>query len=146
MDLSWARDSGPPPSRAGQGLQGRYGSGGLAVPGSARLGSGFGDAAEGDVEAEGAELADVVADLPADLGAALVVVRAEVLISRAGAGQQRVVDLQLGVADGDQGFGFAAAAGQPPVPGAFAGLGLAGGDGGLAEQAAEVPVALLGLG
>jgi hypothetical protein len=56
-----------------------------------------------------------------------------------------VVDLQLGVADGDQGFGFAAAAGQPPVAGAFAGLGLAGGDGGLAEQAAEVPVALLGL-
>jgi hypothetical protein len=51
----------------------------LAVPGSAQLGSGFGDAAEGDFEAEGAELADVVADLPADLSAALVVVRAEAL-------------------------------------------------------------------
>jgi hypothetical protein len=57
-----------------------------------------------------------------------------------------VVDVQLGVAEGDQGFGFAAAAGQAPVAGALAGLGLAGRDGGLAEQAAEVPVALLGLG
>jgi hypothetical protein len=56
-----------------------------------------------------------------------------------------VVDLQLGVADGDACFGFAAAAGQAPVAGAFAGLGLAGGDGGLAEQAAEVPVPFLGL-
>jgi hypothetical protein len=53
MDLSWARGSGPRTSGAGQGLQGRYGSGGLAVPGSARLG--FGDAAEADFEAEGAE-------------------------------------------------------------------------------------------
>jgi hypothetical protein len=52
-----------------------------------------------------------------------------------------VVDLQLGVAEGDQGFGFAAAAGQAPVAGAFSGLGLARGDGGLAEQAAEIPVA-----
>ena len=57
-----------------------------------------------------------------------------------------MVDLQLGVAEGDLGFGFAAAAGEAPVAGAFAGLGFAGGDGGLAEQAAEVPVALLGLG
>ena len=54
-----------------------------------------------------------------------------------------MVDVQLGVADRDQGFGFAAAAGQPPVAGALAGLGLPGGDGGLAEQAAEVPVAFL---
>ena len=63
MDLSWARGSGPSPSRAGWGLQGRYGSGGLGVSWSAWFG--FGDAAEGDFEAEGAELADVVADLPA---------------------------------------------------------------------------------
>ena len=84
MDLSWARGSGPLPLRAGQGLQGRYGSGGLCGAWSGWFG--FGDAAEGDVEAEGAELADVVADLPADLGAALVVVRAEILISHTGAG------------------------------------------------------------
>ena len=46
---------------------------------------GFGDAAEGDVEAESAEFSDVVADLPY-LGAALVVVRPEILVSHAGAG------------------------------------------------------------
>jgi hypothetical protein len=57
-----------------------------------------------------------------------------------------VVDLQLGVSDGDLGFELAALAGQPPVAGAFAGLGAAGGYGGLAEQAGQVTVALLGLG
>ena len=50
-----------------------------------------------------------------------------------------MVDLQLGVAEGDLGFGFAAAAGQPPVAGAFAGLGLPGGDGGLAGDGAQIP-------
>jgi hypothetical protein len=49
MDVSWSRGSGSRTSGADQGLQGRYGSGGLAVPGSARLG--FGDVAEVD-EAE----------------------------------------------------------------------------------------------
>jgi hypothetical protein len=34
---------------------------------------GVGDAAEGDLEAEGAELADMVADLPADVALAVVV-------------------------------------------------------------------------
>ncbi len=102
----------------------------------------FGEAAEGDLEAEGAEPADVVGDLPAHAGLAVVVVGAEVVVAGAGAGEQGVVDLQLGVAECDLGFGLAAAAGQPPVAGAFAGLGLPGGDGGLAEQAAEVPVAL----
>ena len=43
-------------------------------------GSGFGAAAEGDLEAEGAELADVVGDLAADVALAFVVVRAEVFI------------------------------------------------------------------
>jgi hypothetical protein len=76
----------------------------------------FGKAAESDFEAEGAELADVVGDLPAGAGLVLVVVRAEVLIPGAGAGQQLVVDLQLGVADRDQGFGLSAAADEPPVP------------------------------
>jgi hypothetical protein len=52
MDLSWARGYGFRTLGSGQGLQGRYGSGGLAVPGSARLG--FGDAAEADFETEGA--------------------------------------------------------------------------------------------
>ena len=85
---------------AGQGLRGRYGSGGLGLGLFRRVG--FGDAAEGDFEAEGAELADVVGDLAAGVALALVVVRAEVLISHAGVGQQLVVDLQLGVPDGDQ--------------------------------------------
>jgi hypothetical protein len=44
---------------------------------------GVGDAAEGDFEAEGAELADVVGDLPAGVLLALVV-RGEVLVTRAG--------------------------------------------------------------
>ena len=66
------------------GSAGRYGSGGWGVSWSAWFG--FGDAAEGDFEAEGAELADVVADLPADLSAALIVVRAEILIPHTGAG------------------------------------------------------------
>ena len=60
----------------------RYGSGGLG--GACLVWIGFGAAAEGDVEAEGAELADVVGDLAADVALALVVVRAEVLIARAG--------------------------------------------------------------
>ena len=57
-----------------------------------------------------------------------------------------MVDLQLGVPGGDARFGGAASSGQPPVAGAFAGLGAAGRDGGLAEDRAQVPVALLGLG
>ena len=71
---------------------------------------GFGDAAQGHFEAEGAELADVVSDLPAGVALALVVVSAEVLIPHAGVSQQ-LGGLQLGVADGDLGFGLAAAAG-----------------------------------
>jgi hypothetical protein len=39
----------------------------------------FGDAAVGDFEAEGAELADVVGDLAADVALALVVLRADTL-------------------------------------------------------------------
>jgi len=79
------------------------------------------DAAEGDVEAEGAELADVVADLPADLSAALIVVRPRSSYRMPGwiaACSRR----SAGCCRGDQGFGFAAAAGQAPVAGALAGL------------------------
>ena len=83
-ELSWARGSGPWPLWLWQGPGVRYGSGGWGLGWCA--GVGFGDAGEGDVEAEGAELADVVGDLAAQVGAAFVVVRAEVLISRAGVG------------------------------------------------------------
>ena len=84
-------------------------------------------------------------DLAASRGLAFVVVRAGILVARAGQGQELVVDLQLGVAEGDLGFGLATSSGNPPVAGAFAGLGFAGRDGGLAEQAGQVPVAFLGL-
>jgi len=47
---------------------------------------GVGEAGEGDFEAEGAELADVVGDLAADAALAVVVVRAEVFIPGAWAG------------------------------------------------------------
>src|SRR5579859_7729648 len=108
------------------GLVGGYGSGGLGVSWSVRAGGGAG---EGDVEAEGFDLADVVGDLAAGCGLPFVVVRAKVLIAHAGVGQQLVVDLQLGVAEGDLGFALAAASGQLAVAGALAGGGLAGGRG-----------------
>src|SRR2546421_7105526 len=144
MEISGARGSRPWPLGPVRACPGGCGSGGL---GRARcVWAGFGDAAEGDFEAEGTELADVVGDLPADAALALVIVRAEVLMPHAGVGQQLVVDLQLGVPGGDAGLGRAASSGQPPVAGAFAGLGAAGRHGGLAGDGAQVPVALLGLG
>ena len=54
-----------------------------------------------------------------------------------------MVYLQLGVADRDLGFGFAAAAGQLAVAGTFAGGEVAGRDGGLAGDGAQVLVAFL---
>ena len=69
---------------AGQGLAGRYGSGGLDRACSVWVW--FGEAAEGDLEAEGAELADVVGDLAAGVALAFVVVRAEVGVAHAGVG------------------------------------------------------------
>jgi hypothetical protein len=57
-------------------------SGGRGAGRLAWLGSG--DAAEGDFEAEGAELADVVGDLSADAGLAFVVVRAAAGVAGAG--------------------------------------------------------------
>jgi hypothetical protein len=48
--------------------------------------SGFGGAGEDDFEAEGAGLADVAGDLAADVALAFEVVRAGVLVSRAGVG------------------------------------------------------------
>src|SRR5690348_8298918 len=87
---------------------------------------GWAGTAESDFQAEFLEFADVVGDLAAGLGAALVVVRPEILVPHAGAGQELVVHRQLGVAEGDAGFGLAAAAGELAIAGAFAGAGLAG--------------------
>jgi hypothetical protein len=74
----WARGSGSRTLGSGQGLQGRYGSGGLAVPGSAPLG--FGDAAEADFEAEGA---------PSRRGHDQRAVKARVTLPRTRAGEPR---------------------------------------------------------
>ena len=89
-------------------------------PGWVRGRIGLGRAGKGDFQAEFLQFADVVGDLAAALGAALVVVGSEVVVSHAGVGQELVVDLQLGVAEGDAGFGLAAAAGELALAGAFA--------------------------
>ena len=102
--------------------------------------AGFGDAAEGDLEAGGAEFADVAVHVPL----AVVVVRAEVLISHAGVSQQ-LGGLQLGVPGGGARLGRAALAGQSPAAGAFAGLGPAGCHGGLAGDGARYRLPFLAL-
>jgi hypothetical protein len=75
MEISRACGSGPWPSGR-SGLRGRYGSGGLGR--GCPVWAGFGDAAEGDFEAGGSGLADVVGDLAAGVALAVVVVRAHV--------------------------------------------------------------------
>src|SRR5215469_2957427 len=101
--------------------------------------SGLGD---GDVEAEGLDLPDVVADLPAGIGAGLVVARAEVGVPGGRVGQQVPDDHQDGAGHGDLGPGLAAAAGDPVVALAEEGGGAGSAEGGLAEAAAEIAVAL----
>src|SRR5487761_1363674 len=71
-------------------------------------------------------------------------VGAEVGEAGGGVGQQVVDDDQDGVADGDQGALFAAAAGEPVVAGAQEGLGPGGADAGLAEGAGDPGAALAG--
>ena len=88
----------------------------------------------------------MVAYPPGGLALAVVPAGAEVLVAGAGMGQQGVEDPHLGVAGGDVGFGLAAGADQAPVAGAFAGVGFAGGDGGLAGDGADVAVAVLAAG
>ena len=82
MEISWAWGSGPG-HRGGSGSPEAVW---VRRPGGVcSVGFGFGEAAERDFEAEGAELADVVGDLAA-MRLALVVIRAEVGISHAGIG------------------------------------------------------------
>ena len=103
---------------------------------------GLGGLGDGDVVAEGLDLADVVADLPVFVGAGLVVAGAEVGEPGGGVGEQVPDDDQDGAGDGDLGFGFAAAAGDPVVALAEEGGGAGGAGGGLAEGAAQLAVAL----
>src|SRR5215468_854585 len=97
----------------------------------------------GDGEAEGLELADVVADLLVLAGAALVPVGAEVVVAGLRVRQQVPDDDHDGAGDGDLGDGLAAAARDPGVPFAEEAAGTGGADGGLPGQAAGVAVALL---
>jgi hypothetical protein len=80
------------------------GSGGCGRCGSRAVVVRAGPGGKGDVVAEGIDFGEVVPDLAPGLGAFLVVVGAEVVVARAGAGQERVTDPQLGGADSDLGF------------------------------------------
>lgn len=84
-------------------------SGGWGLPGSFAVRASSGG--EDDVVAEGVELGKVIPGLTVSLVTLVAVVGAEVLVARAWAGQELVVDLQLRVGDGDLGFVFADAAG-----------------------------------
>ena len=97
---------------------------------------------EGDVEAEGLELADVVADLAFAADAGVVVVRAEVVEPGCGVGEQVEDDDEDGAGDGGQGLAFPARAGEAAVALAEEGVGAGGGGGDLAEDAVELGVAL----
>src|SRR5215469_16226560 len=122
------------------GARQRTRAGVMVGPGQKRYGlPGFG---EGDGEAERLDLPDVVAELAVGVGAGLVVAGAEVGEPGGGVGEQVPDDDQDGAGDGDLGLGFAAAAGDPVVPLAEEGGGARGADGGLAEGAAQVAVAL----
>src|SRR5580693_9860150 len=124
--LSGARGSA---GGAGSGLAGGVGccSGGLGA---------------GDGVAEGFELADVISGGPVFVDPGVVVAGAEVGISGGGVGEQVPDDDQDGAGGGDLGFGFAAAAGDAGVAFAQEGGGPGRADGGLAEVAAQVGVAL----
>ena len=69
-----------------------------------RYGSGGGfDGCDGYLEAEGLEVADVVADLAVAVGVGVVVVRAEVVVAGFGVGEQVEGDDQDGAGDRGQG-------------------------------------------
>src|SRR2546430_16650681 len=95
MEISWACGGGPCPSGPVRACGGRDGSGGLGRVCSVR--GGFGDAAEGDFEAESAKLAHVVSDLTAGGRRGLAGGRARGLVTPSGGWQPLAVSLLLGV-------------------------------------------------
>ena len=97
---------------------------------------GSGSLGDGDGEAEGLDLLDVVAELAVGIEAGLVVAGAEVGEPGGGVGEQVPDDDQDGAGDGDLGFGLAAAAQDAVVSLAEEGLGSGGAVSGLAEGAA----------
>jgi hypothetical protein len=110
------------------GLQLRLGSGGL----------------EGDLVAERLELADVVALGAIGVVGGVVEAGAEVVEAGVGVSQQLPDDDQDGAADRDDGPLGATAAGDAPVALPEEGVGLAGSDGGLAEDPGQLRVAVPG--
>src|ERR1700730_564513 len=127
--LSWAGGRGPGPGAAVVHGQGRYGSGGFWR--------------DGDGVAEQCfDLPDVVFDPLVFVGAGLVVAGAEVGVPGGGVGEQVPDDDQDGAGAGDLSLGLAAAAGDAPVAFAEEGISAGGADGGLAEAATQVAVAL----
>ena len=98
---------------------------------------GLGGFLDGDGEAEGLQLADVVADLAVAADAVVVVAGSEVAEPGGGVGEQVVDDDQDGAGDGGQGLAFAPAPGQAAVTLAEEGVGAGGGGGDLAEDAVE---------
>src|SRR6202035_1315599 len=104
-------------------------------------GTGLSGLGQGDVEAEGLDLADVVAEFAVGVGAGLVVAGAEVGEPGGGVSEQVPDDDQDGAGDGDLGFGLAAAAGDPGVAFAEEGGGAGGAGDGLAEGGAQPGIA-----
>ena len=113
--------------RANRSTAVRHGDGGA---GRANRWSGRGF--EGDLVAEGLELPDVVALLAVGADAGVVELGAEVVEAGVGVGQQVPDDDQDRAADRDDGLLLSPAAGDAPVAFAEKGVGLGGGDGGLA--------------
>src|SRR5512133_1052540 len=99
---------------------------------------------EGDGESECRELSDVAASSAVGVGAARVVVRAEILIAGGWVGQELPDDDQDGAGDGDEGLELAAAFDDAPVAFAEEGVGAGGRGGGLAQDTFQVGVSLTG--
>ena len=99
---------------------------------------------EGDGVAEGFELADVVALAALDVGAGVVEAGSEVVVVGVRVGQQVPDDDQDGAADRDDGPLGATPPRDAPVAFPEEGVGPPGRDGGFAEDAGEVRVAVAG--
>src|SRR5215216_6910885 len=97
---------------------------------------------QGDLVAEGLQLADVVALGALSVDAGVVEAGAQLLEPCGRVGQQMPDDDQDGPANRDDRASLAASAGDPPVAFTKEGLGLAGGHGGLTEHASQVGVAV----
>jgi hypothetical protein len=91
-------------------------------------------------------LVDVVAFLAVVADAGVVEAGAEVVEAGVGVGEQVPDDDQDRAADGDQGLLLAAAFGDTPVAFAKESVGAGGTDGGFAEDAGQIAVAVPGTG